>query len=203
MADRIRGLETPNETTLVAIDGWGCGGKTSLCEGLLDRLEPNAVYLGLDEFFWAYPFPPLDPFPHQHLRWREIRTTIQDLRTKGVAYPRLFEWDNLMIGEPIEITAGIVIVEGLFSLSPDLRALYDLRIWVQSRVETRLPRVAAQDGAETVDFWSQEWGHREAALFAKERPWEAADIVVAGAEISASEIGGMLRDASKYAAEVD
>lgn len=164
----------------------------------MDRLEPDAVYLGLDEFFWTSPFPPLDPFPQQHLRWRDVRETIQDLRTEGIAYPRLFEWDKQIVGAPTMITGRIVIVEGLFSLSPELRAHYDLRIWIQSRVETRLQRVAKRDGEHTTNFWAQEWGRREAQLFARERPWGAADILVAGAETTISDLRGMFDVASGY-----
>jgi hypothetical protein len=166
----------------VAIDGWGCGGKTALWEGLLDRLEPDATYLGMDEFFAAYPFPPLDPFPLQHLRWDEIRTALEGLRWRGLARPRLFDWNTRAIGAPTEIRGPVVLVEGLFSMRPDLRALYDLRIWVQSRTETRPLRVAQRDGPDMPDFWAREWDAREAAVFACERPWEAADILVAGAE---------------------
>lgn len=175
----------------MAIDGWGCGGKTSLAEGLLDRLEPAATYLGMDEFFSAYPFPPLDPFPLQHLRWDEIRATLDQLRRRGFAHPRLFDWNTRAVGQPTEIAGPLVLVEGLFSMSPHLRALYDLRLWVQSRTQTRPLRVARRDGPDTVEFWVREWDAREAAVFARERPWEAADILVAGAEARVADLGGL------------
>jgi hypothetical protein len=48
-----------------------------------------------------------------------------------------------------------------------------------------------RDGEETTEFWAKEWDHREAQVFAGERPWESADIG-GGADISLSEISAKL-----------
>jgi uridine kinase len=189
LADRLRGLAQPGRTTLVAIDGCGCAGKTALCEGLLDRLEPQAAYLGIDEFFFAYPFPPLDPFPRAHLRWDEIERVVAELRASGAATFRPFDWVACEIGGPDRVAAPLVIVEGLFSLNPVLRPAYDFGIWVQGRLETRPARVTQRDGAHMVEFWKTEWDHREGAHFRALRPWDNADLVMAGAELPLVELG--------------
>jgi hypothetical protein len=51
LAARIAAIPRTAGAVMVAIDGWGCGGKTALAEGLLDRLEPTFQYLSTDEFF--------------------------------------------------------------------------------------------------------------------------------------------------------
>jgi uridine kinase len=188
LAARIRELAATRRTTLIAIDGWGCGGKTSPAEGLFDRLEPEVTYLGMDEFFLAYPFPDLDPFPVSHLRWDEVEATINALHRDGQANPRLFNWNACVIDLPQPIGPGIIVVEGLFSLHHALRDAYDLKIWVQSHVDSRAARVTVRDGAEMVSFWEEEWAHREAAFFAQERPWEHADLVVAGAGLEVGQL---------------
>jgi hypothetical protein len=178
---------------MVAIDGWGCGGKTALAEGLLDRLEPRFQYLSTDEFFAG--FGVVDPGPVKHLRWGEIETGWRSLRDTGRTKVRSYDWDweAGAILPPVELAGSAWLVEGLFCLRPELRPLYDLTIWVQGRLADRLTRVAARDGAHMLPFWEREWMPTERAYMATERPWLAADIIVAGADAEVGDLGEMLR----------
>lgn len=176
---------------LVAIDGWGCGGKTALAEGLLDRLEPAVQYIGADEFFAG--FGVTDAGPVRHLRWAEIEAALGGLRREGRAVTRPFEWEADRIGPPAAIEGRAWLVEGLFTLRPELRRFYDLTIWVQGALETRMDRVVARDGAHMVPFWEREWVPIETAYIRAERPWLSADVVVAGAGLEIGELGASLR----------
>jgi hypothetical protein len=175
----------------VAIDGWGCGGKTALAGAMLDRLEPEVQYLGTDEFFAG--FDVVEPGPVSHLRWGELADAIHGLSRSGEASVRSFDWDWLAVGPAADLAGNAWIVEGLYGLRPELRDMYDLRIWVQGRLDTRLDRVAARDGAHNIPFWEREWMPRERAYMTAERPWLFADIVVAGADAEVGELGEMLR----------
>jgi hypothetical protein len=186
LAARIRAIEPAGAASLVAIDGWGCGGKTALAEGLLDRLEPEMQYISTDEFFAGFGVTDLGPVPH--LRWSEIEAALGGLRREGRAVTRAFEWEANRIGPAAPIEGRAWLVEGLFTLRPELRPLYDLTIWVQGALETRMDRVVARDGAHMVPFWEREWVPTETAYIRAERPWLTADIVVAGAGL---EIGGL------------
>lgn len=187
MAVRILALQPADAATMVAIDGWGCGGKTALAEGLLDRLEPRFQYLSTDEFFAG--FGVVDPGPVQHLRWREIELAWRGLRRSGRAEVRSYDWEAGAIMPPVTLSGGAWLVEGLFCLRPELRALYDLTIWVQGRLDDRLTRVAARDGAHMIPFWEREWMPRERAYMTAERPWLAADVLVAGAGLEIADVG--------------
>jgi hypothetical protein len=176
---------------MVAIDGWGCGGKTALAGALLDRLEPDVQYLGTDEFFAG--FDVVEPGPVSHLRWGELTDTILSLRRSGEASVRSFDWDRLAVGPPAPLGGRAWIVEGLYSLRPEIRGAYDLRIWVQGRLDNRLDRVTARDGAHNIPFWEREWMPRERAYMAAERPWLSADVIVAGADAEVGDLGEMLR----------
>jgi uridine kinase len=178
---------------MVAIDGWGCGGKTALAEGLLDRLEPRFQYLSTDEFFAG--FDVLDPGPVKHLRWREIEAAWRSLRHNGQAQVRGYDWEAGVIMPSAELSGGAWLVEGLFCLRPELRALYDLTIWVQGRLDDRLTRVVARDGARMIPFWEREWMPTERAYMAAERPWLAADIIVTGAGLEIADVGHSIASA--------
>jgi uridine kinase len=192
MADRIQRIKPAGAAaTMVAIDGWGCGGKTALAEGLLDRLEPTFQYLSTDEFFAG--FGVVDPGPVKHLRWTEIETVWRELRGTGRAQIRGYEWEASRIMPPAPLQGRAWLVEGLFCLRPELRGFYDLTIWVQGRLDNRLTRVAVRDGAHMIPFWIGEWMPTEQAYMAAERPWLAADIVVAGAQLELGALGASLR----------
>ncbi|HLY80083.1 MAG TPA: hypothetical protein VKQ70_11945 [Caulobacteraceae bacterium] len=176
---------------MVAIDGWGCGGKTALAEGLLDRLEPRFQYLSTDEFFAG--FDAVDPGPVKHLRWNEIEAAWRTLRHRGRTEVRGYDWEAGAIMPPVELIGSAWLVEGLFCLHPELRPLYDLTIWVQGRLDDRLTRVAARDGAHMIPFWEREWMPTERAYMAAERPWLSADVIVAGADLDVGDLGEVLR----------
>jgi hypothetical protein len=192
LADRVRRLTAASGAVLAAVDGWGCGGKTALCEGLLDRLEPAAAYLSTDEFFEGFGRRGPDPVT-PHLRFGEFVQALRDLRATGSARVRPFDWAADRIGPAQEVAADIVLVEGLFSLRPEVRDFYGLRIWVEGRLDTRMARVVARDGAHMVPFWENEWLALEAAYMRRERPWAFADLVVAGAELPIGQVGPQLK----------
>ena len=175
---------------MIAIDGWGCGGKTALAEGLLDRLEPTFQYLSTDEFFAG--FGVVDPGPVKHLRWSEIEAAWRGLRDTGCSEARGYDWEAGRIMPPAPLEGRAWLVEGLFTLHPRLRSLYDLTIWVQGRLDNRLTRVVARDGAHMIPFWEREWMPTELAYMSSQRPWLAADIVVAGAELDIGGLGAAL-----------
>ncbi len=191
LAARIRGIEPAGAATLVAIDGWGCGGKTALAEGLLDRLEPDVQYVSTDEFFAGFGLA--DPGPAPHLRWAELRAALEGLRLRGHTEARGFDWPGDRILPPERLEGRAWLVEGLFSMRPELRPLYDLTIWVQGALETRMDRVIARDGAHMVPFWEREWVPREVGYMRAERPWLTADLVVAGADLDIGALGASLR----------
>jgi uridine kinase len=176
---------------MVAIDGWGCGGKTALAEGLLDRLEPEFQYLSTDEFFAG--FGVVDPGPVKHLRWSEIEAVWRGLSETGRAEHREYDWEAGVARPPKPLSGSAWLVEGLFSLRPELRTLYDLTIWVQGRLDNRLTRVVARDGAHMIPFWEREWMPTERAYILAEHPWLTADVVVAGAEMEPGDLGAALR----------
>jgi uridine kinase len=191
LAERVRLAPATGAAKLVAIDGWGCGGKTALAEGLLDRLEPDVQYLSTDEFFTG--FDRRDEGPVAHLRWGEFVAALTSLRDTGHATLRPYDWEGGCIAGPVQVHGAAWLVEGLFSLKAELLASYDLKIWVQSRLDNRLERVAVRDGAHMIPHWERDWMPRERAYLAAEQPWRFADVVVAGADLEIGDLGAELQ----------
>ena len=146
---------------MVAIDGWGCGGKTALAEGLLDRLEPWMQCLSLDSFFCRLrPGPAVEPCSASAMGG-VIRAARDQLSTMGRTTVCDYDWEAARILPPENLEGRAWLVEGLFGMRADLRPWYDLTIWVEGALERRLDRVAARDGVHMIPFWEKDWMPRE------------------------------------------
>jgi hypothetical protein len=55
-----------------------------------------------------------------------------------------------------------------------------------------MDRIIARDGGRYLDLWVGQWLPLEEAYIADQQPWKAADLYVAGADITISEIGAQL-----------
>jgi hypothetical protein len=76
----------------------------------------------------------------------------------------------------------LVVVEGVGIGRRDLAAFFDALVWVQTDRVLATARGLARDGdgPAEVAFWN-EWEAAERPFLAAERPWDRADVAVAGA----------------------
>lgn len=158
-------------TPIVLVDGRSAGGKTT-CAARLAAAVPGAGVVHTDDVAWWESF----------FDWAVLlRDGVLDPVRAGhaVAYrPRA--WAPRGRAGAIEVPAGcpLLVVEGVGVSRLDLSGYGDLRLWVQSdRVEARR-RGLAREG-DDVAFWD-EWEAEEVPFLAADRPWERADLVVAG-----------------------
>ena len=200
LSQHLYALRRERGALLVGIDGRGAMGKSTLAGELAAAAGPGAEVLGLDAFFLPVRLhPPFDPARIDHLRTAEIAAVLRALGAGEAAEYRPYDWDTGELGEPVTIRPGFVIVEGLYAMRREFGRPYDFTIWVEGELRLRMERVFARSGggatreAARADpfarLWIQEFGPREQAYIEAERPWESADLVVAGAGISICEAG--------------
>jgi len=160
------------EPAVIAIDGHGGSGKTSLAKGLA-ALEPRAAVVNTDELGWQQPFfdwvKPLvenilDPL-HQH--------------RAPVGY-RPDAWTHRKVSGDLRVPedASVVFIEGVGSARRELRPWLTGIVWVHISLEVGRRRVATKGSAEPQH--TKEWLCAECALLASHRPWEVATMFVAG-----------------------
>jgi hypothetical protein len=76
-------------------------------------------------------------------------------------------------------TDDVAWYQAFFDWAFLLSGYFDLRLWVQSdRVEARRPGLE-RDGPAEEPFWN-EWDAEQVPFLAADRPWERADLIVAG-----------------------
>ena len=85
----------------------------------------------------------------------------------------------------MEITAsrrikagGLVIVEGAYALRPDLRDIYDMKIFMKIDSGLQEQRIAARNGSEKAKIFREKWIPMETAYFEAFDIERAADVVI-------------------------
>ncbi len=181
LAARVVGSEADGgRPVIVAVDGRSGGGKSTLAARLV-AAHPGAVLVGVDDFAWNAPM-----FGWAGLVRDGLLVPLaagRDVRYRPPA------WDVHGREGAIEVAANatLVVLEGVGSAATELADLLDAVIWVQSdfgEAERRgIARDIAQgvngDAADATAFWHA-WMADELAFQNVQRPWERADVIVAG-----------------------
>ncbi|MCU1524261.1 MAG: hypothetical protein JWO18_1155 [Microbacteriaceae bacterium] len=159
-------------TTIIAIDGFGGAGKSTLAAAIAERVTADIVHT--DDFSsWDVP---LDWWP----RLRD-QVLIPLSRNQGARYQR-YDWGTRALAEWIELApGGLVLIEGVSSSRVAFRPFLSRSIWVDAPRETRLSRGLERDGVGAREQWRR-WMADEDAWASEESPADHADCTVSGTE---------------------
>jgi uridine kinase len=161
---------------VLAVDGRSSSGKTTLAAQVQTAVAGSAV-IHTDDLAWW----------HSRFGWA-------DLLIEGILMPahqgqpvsfRPPSWAEHGRAGSIDVPADcpLLIIEGVGAGRREATRLVDALIWVQSdqaEAERRsLARVGQTGGPRTVQNL-REWMAEEEPFLAEQRPWERADLVVAG-----------------------
>jgi len=158
-------------TTLVAIDGLGGAGKTSLA-AILARELGNVPVVHTDHFV-----------THEHyFQWGErfLAQVLAPLARGEPACFRPYLWSARGLGEPIVVPGGgLVLIEGVSCSRAEFLSYLAYVVWVDTPRPVRLARGLVRDGSSAREFW-REWMAAEDRWLAAEHPRHRADVVVDG-----------------------
>jgi len=121
---------------LVAIDGQGGAGKSTIAKNLAKKLEGQIVHN--DDFcrvMDANERFELDAMggAHNYFDWQRLqREVLEPLKNGKLAEYQKYDWEKNKLGlEATVQTSGIVIVEGVYSFRYELNQYYDLGIVIE------------------------------------------------------------------------
>ena len=171
-----RSRNTGDRTVVLAVDGRSSSGKTTLAARLQAAVAGSAVVHTDDLAWW-----------HSRFGWADLLVDgilMPVHRGEPVAFqpPR---WAEHGRRGSIDVPAScpLLIVEGVGAGRREAAHLVDALIWVQSdqreAARRSLARVGQPGGPRTVQDL-REWMAEEEPFLAYQRPWERADLVVAG-----------------------
>ena len=169
---------------LIGIDGRSGAGKSILSERLNERL-PNVVVVHVDDFYQvmlAVARESLDAEQgyYQYFDWNRLRQQVLiPLSIRKMARYQRYDWVKESLAENLEVKPqGIIIVEGVYSIRPELRKYYDLCIWIETSERERLRRQIAR-GENTIE-WIQRWAAAEIFYVENFCPQRFAHMIIAG-----------------------
>lgn len=168
--DNIKSLKKDSETLLIGIDGFGGSGKSSLAKSI-KKFFPHAYIVEMDDFY----SPTLKRADFQ----RVLDQVIEPLRNNTEAVYQIYNWKNDSFTSSIPINpGGIVLIEGVFSLTQELINNYDIKIWVDCDQNVGLERGVARDGEQVRDKWTNIWMPLEKEYMEKQNPQGKADFII-------------------------
>lgn len=135
----------------MAIDGLGGSGKSTLARRILAAAAASAI-VQMDDFYRPMPesererLSPREGFSRSFDRQRLRAEVLEPLRRGETARYRRYDWEQDSIGtrEVSLQPSGLVIVEGVYTLRPQLRPFWDLTVYLQVPADVRLARMLAR-----------------------------------------------------------
>ena len=179
----INSLASRTQLTMVAIDGPSGSGKSTLSRTLQGRL-PGSQVVDLEYFYSDVGVDPPDGLSpeqcyEQHFDWRALDAQVlRPLRRGEPGSYQLYDWITGHRGDWVTVRPdGIVLIDGLYSMRPELTDAYDLTVYVDTPPAERSSRLATrQDNPLWVERWAIGFNWYIDHMRVKER----ADIVITG-----------------------
>lgn len=172
--------DPPGRPRIIAVDGRGAAGKSTLA-ARLHREVPASAVIHTDDLAWHEPL-----FAWGHLLADHVLRPLRQGR--GVSF-RPPSWEQRGRDGQVAVPAGLelVLVEGTGASQREHADLIDATVWVQADFAQAERRGIERDIAEGANggpeeaaaFW-QAWMTKELAFLEHQRPWERACIVVNG-----------------------
>ncbi len=155
---------------VVAVDGHGGAGKTTLALELAELLEAEIIHT--DDF--ASPDDPT------HWWTRLIAQALEPIArgAHGISYERS-NWGPDHAPEPVanQQVSSTMILEGVTASRREFRPYLAYAIWVEAPKDVCIARGVARDGEAMRDQWER-WWREEEAYIRDHRPVEFADVVL-------------------------
>jgi hypothetical protein len=170
--DVLKGAPT-KRPLVIAIDGRGGAGKSTLAHRLRDAVPASAI-VHTDDLAWHHSF-----FDWAQLMRDEVLVPLHAGRS--VNY-RPSAWEQRGRPGAIEVPAGLAAVwlKGTGSIRRELTDLVDAAIWIHADAAEAERRLVARDGSdEEVERVKREWNREGDTFLQDQRPWHHATVIVA------------------------
>jgi uridine kinase len=158
------------ETRIIAIDGPGGAGKTTLAAWLAEQLRATAVIHTDDFASWDNP---IDWWPAL------IEQALKPLAAGAVARYQPTAWAEEERAPILIEPVGTVLLEGVSAVRNAFRPYLAFTVWVETDRAVRLQRGIDRDGEDSRAQWER-WMDEEDHYVARERPVAHVDAVVPG-----------------------
>lgn len=167
---------------IVAIDG-PCGSGKSTLAGHIQKMYPSCCLFHCDDFFLQAKQRTaqrlLEPGGNMD-RERLYQEVILGIKGgKSFDYHR-YDCQSGQMVPVMSPACNLAILEGSYSLHPDLQNHYDLRVFIEAPLPLRLERLMARVGPERIKDFLDRWIPMEDRYFQAFQIRQHSDVVMSG-----------------------
>ena len=153
---------------LLCLDGPCGSGKTTMARQL--SAITDAACVPMDDFYTPHPMKTPErlaqPGGNADIE-RLLHELLLPWRAQGHGSYRPYLCAEDRFGDPVEVPCKpLTILEGSYSLHPDIAALADIRVFLTIHEEERLRRLLAREGPEGLKTFQERWIPLEKAYHA-------------------------------------
>ncbi|HCH31829.1 MAG TPA: hypothetical protein DE045_02665 [Oceanospirillaceae bacterium] len=189
IAELARRRYRDGQVLVIAVDGCGGAGKTTLCQTLAQQVQlwAPAQVLKLDDFY-----QPLSQSQHVQLDGAAAQSAYFDLviyrqtllqpllQGASVSYQPHHWLDGTDETSTVLQPNGVLIVDGVYAFSRAVRELVDISVFVDTPLKLRTQRLLGRP--QPCTDWVPHWQRTEAWHHQHEDTLTAVDFVLTGTE---------------------
>ena len=150
----IEALLQKQDRVVLAIDGRCGGGKTTLAAALEQRF--GCTVLHMDDFFLRPEQRSTERLsaPGENVDHERFLEEVLAPLSAGQSFTyRPFDCSQMTLGAPVSVTpTALTVVEGSYSLHPDLRKYYDLCVFVDVEPAEQWARIVKRNPLSAENF---------------------------------------------------
>lgn len=178
VANVIKEHEVAGRPLLIAIEGFGGSGKSTIATALSNSLG-NAYVVSIDDFIVKAKLtePSWDTGSFDRARL-EQQVLSPATTGKVIKYQKLI-WETDTLSELVQVPrVAYLIVEGISSFHPGIAHHYDYKIWIDTPIELAKKRGHARDGSnENAQHWDL-WAENDLRYQTEHHTKQAADFII-------------------------
>ncbi len=167
-------------TVVIGIDGPCASGKTTLARKLAEVTDAQIIHA--DDFFLPHEMKTPERMAQAggNIHYERFACEI----ASGLSERKPFEYgvyscsEGRITEKKTVIPEGVIIVEGSYSLHPLMYGGYDLKIYIEAPIETRIERIRERNGVAALDAFIEKWIPLEKRYFEYFGIKEQCDIVI-------------------------
>ncbi len=170
--NKIEEILSAKPNAVIAIDGCCASGKTTLAAELAERFDLQIIHM--DDFFLLPEMRTAERLsqPGGNVHYERFTNEV----AAGIKSGREFRYrifsckKGAFDGEAAVNPQKPIIVEGAYTLHPEIPDIFDFKIFIEADLKTRLERIENRNGKDGLEIFKNKW------IPLEDRYFEAFDI---------------------------
>lgn len=180
LINRIKTLIEIKPNAIIAIDGMCASGKSTFAENLSAEFGMQVIHM--DDFFLPYSMRTAErlsqPGGNVHYE-RFAEEVITPIKKRTDFEYRVFSCSEGGYTGSVSISASKpIIIEGAYSMHPEIPDIYDLKIFSEISPEAQLRRIEKRNGKEALAAFKEKWIPFENRYFEAFQIKKKCDIII-------------------------